>query len=260
LTGEKRRRAWLWCAPGLVASLVAMLLMVLSPSNEWRQAALPPPASAWVLISYTFRYTFDFLRYSLRGQPLPHLILLALAAVASFLTLGAAAEKISWKRLLLVTLIVSFILIGAILCSVAPSVYAGVQYPAPRALMPANFLLLVLLVVIGMAVGLALRMGWKEPARWAMVLALLLMVVLLAYPVRSFSQASADQLTLSVKAARWDVRQVQIEAQLSNGQRDLQVKEVDVVQGLEDLGPKPDAWVNQCAAGYYGVHTITALP
>ena len=40
----------------------------------------------------------------------------------------------------------------------------------------------------------------------------------------------------------------------------IRVREVDVVQTLEDLGPDVDYWVNVCARAYYKVSGIWALP
>jgi hypothetical protein len=69
-----------------------------------------------------------------------------------------------------------------------------------------------------------------------------------------------DIQQLSVRAARWDARNLEIQQTLAAGQTDLRVMQTDVVQGLEDIGPDANYWLNRCTADYYGAHSITANP
>ena len=70
----------------------------------------------------------------------------------------------------------------------------------------------------------------------------------------------AESQALAVKAQRWDKRDAHIRAEREAGVLQVQAPQMDVVQGLEDLGPDAQHWLNRCAAGDYGVQSITAQP
>jgi hypothetical protein len=264
LPSPLKRRSAAILSPGLVGSLLAMGLMLLSPSNTWRQAALPPPASPGPFLVYTVRYTFDFIRDTLRGMPLPLLALGVLSAGLAYAgywrvrstalkpvqALGAAALWLAAGLLLTAS-------------AVAPSVYAGLQFPAGRALMPTRFILLACLSAACICLG-ALPRGLVRPgSRTGQRVEIAVLLALLAgglYAVRLVVAPIPEQAQLSAWAVRWDARDAAIRSARAAGQRDLLVQEVEVVRGLEDLGPDPHNWVNGCAAAYYRVSTITARP
>jgi hypothetical protein len=245
----------------LVGSLLAMGVMALSPSNAWRQAAMPPPANPIDLITYSLRYAADFSYYSLHGQPLPILVFSATIALISYLALAQHPRRIAaaWA---LAGIPLSLVLgYGLIVCCVAPSAYAGLLYPAGRALMPARFAFLLGLSGAAICTAAAL-FAWtqpRRPQRWKL-LATLLLLAACAYPMRALPLQRAEIAQMQVKAERFDQRDAQIRAARAQGITNIQVQEVDVVQSLEDLGPDVDAWVNVCARAYYQVSGIWALP
>lgn len=255
----QRRRAWGLIAPVLVGSLLAMGLMMLSPSNEWRQAALPPPDNLGQLIGYALRYSLDFVVYSLRGQPLPIAVFAGISALTAFLAAAAlprlprARVSLAWA---LVWLLVGF---GLIVCCVAPSAYAGLQYPAGRALMPARFAFLASAGGAAICLGLAARAwigAWRP--RLVLVAASLLLLAACLYPVRAVVLLRGEMNLLRDRAARFDERDAQIRADMAAGQTNIITREVEVVHTLADMGPSPDYWINFCARLYYGVESIEA--
>jgi hypothetical protein len=240
-----------------------MLLMLLSPSNAWRQAALPPAPNLAGLLEYILRYTYDFTRDTLRGMPIPLLALAVLSACAAFL--GFWRERAEAVRpLSLIAYSFGCLIAGILLaaCAIAPSVYAGQQFPAGRALMPARFALLA-----GIAFSAACLPGLPAFAPVqiyksapAALLAALLTLAACLYPLRAAAALDPQRRELAAWAARWDERDAQILALRAQGQTDPQVRQVEVVSGLEDYGPDPANWVNRCAAGYYQLNSITARP
>ncbi|MEM5774137.1 MAG: hypothetical protein AAGU05_03980, partial [Anaerolineaceae bacterium] len=60
------------------------------------------------------------------------------------------------------------------------------------------------------------------------------------------------------RAVLWDERAGQIEQMRLSGEMNPHVTALDSLAGLQELAGDPDIWVNQCAAGYYGVESITA--
>ena len=255
LSAPTRRRAVLLTGAGLAGSLAAMGLMLLSPSNAFRQASLPPPDSLGQLVVYTLRYSLDFMRDFVRGHPLPLAVfVLALVALAGLAATGGS--PLSRGAALRGTLLALLTAVVGVICAVAPSTYAGLQYPSGRALMPAAFIFLAGLggAVFFLTAPVAARMPRLAP------LALALLLAAAVYPVYQMAPLGREAQALAANAQRWDARDAQIRAQAAAGQREVSVREVEVVRTLEDFGPDPAFWVNRCGAGYYGVSTLTALP
>ncbi len=260
--GQRLQKAWGVSAllPALAGALAAMLLMMLSPSNAWRQAALPPTPSLINLILLILRYTFDFTRDTLRGLPLPLLALALLSALAAYAGFWRGrAQAIQPTRVLLAALacLTTGLLLAA--CAIAPSVYAGGQFPAGRALMPTRFALLSAIALAAACLPglLPVRLRISNPAAIA---AALLTLAACFYPLRAAAALEPQRRELAAWAARWDERDVQILSLRAQGQTDPLVRQVEVVSGLEDYGPDTVNWVNRCAAGYYQLHSITAQP
>ena len=44
-----------------------------------------------------------------------------------------------------------------------------------------------------------------------------------------------------------------------SGVSDVKIASFDSVYGITEIMPDPNHWVNQCAAKYYGVHSIVAI-
>lgn len=241
---------------GLSASLLALVVMVLAPSNAWRQALLPPPASLNLLVEYTLRYSVAFAWDSLKTLPLPLVVLVLFnAGLALILPGGNDRRTALWMTVL--ALVVGLVLMSA---AIAPSVYAGLQYPSGRTLMTARF---GLLVGVSAAAFLAAdwlrhRMGGTRSARLAMIAGLAALLLSGSYALRSVSLPLNEAQVMRVKAARWDAREVEILAQRDAGAKDVRIREVDVVSTLEDFSPDADYWVNGCAADYYQVERIIA--
>lgn len=256
LDWRRNRELFLSAGAALLGTLAAMVIMALSPSNAWRQAALPPPDSLGQLIAYSLRYAVDFMRSSALDQPLPNAVFAGICAGGVFL---AAPDNLKPRRALAGMLIAVLVTFALILCATAPSVYGGLAAPAGRVLMPSRFAWLAGLGTISALAGLALRylLGqrrWSQAAAWILLLALCL------YPVRgALMVRGAETQALAVKAERWDARDAQIRAERDAGVMQVHTAEVDVVQGLEDLGPEAEHWVNRCGAAYYGVQSITAV-
>lgn len=249
--------------PALLGGLAAMGLELLSPSNALRQASLPPPSSLWQLLYYTIRYTADFTRDTLRGLPIPLAVLALLSALLAYLAFWRVRETaLPVKTALLGALawLAAGLLVTA--SAISPSVFAGLQFPVGRALMPARFALL-LGAAGAAATAAALLKRLPQAFQSRRIFDIIMAVVLLAaalYPLRALNSFVPQRREMAAWAARWDARHVQILALRAQGQQDLTVREVEVVNGLEDMGPNPANWVNRCAAGYYNVHTITATP
>lgn len=258
--GQRRREAG-WLAASLGGTLLMMALMALSPSNAWRQDAMPPPENLLLIAPYSLRYAGDFIVYTLRGQITPFLVYVALMGALGLLAVPAGPGRLSLKAGLAgagVSLLGTYALI---VCSVAPSAYAGLSYPAQRALMPAGIVLLAGLGCAALLTGQTLRSAVPQARQgWVWGFAAVMVILLSLYPLRAMAVTRKDIDRLATWSARWDARDQQIRQSVAEGNLNVTVRQVEVVRGLEDIGPDANFWVNQCAAGFYGAGRITAEP
>lgn len=259
LRGGAQKRGWLVVlSGGLGVSVLAMLIMALSPANAWRQALLPPPPTLAVLVQFVLRYTLDFVLDTLRTLPLPLAVWLSLCAALGWL-LPADRQNQPQGHLVFTAGLLLAVGLLATAAAIAPSAYAGLQYPAGRALMTARFPLLNGLGLAVAAAGIWLKGRLSSAApRWLSVSALMILLLVGLYALRAAQLPLTEARVLAVKAARWDARHAEILYQRAAGSQIIRVREVDVVSTLEDLTPQPEHWVNGCAADYYQVEQIIA--
>lgn len=246
--------------PGLGGAAAAMVLMLLSPSNAWRQAALPPAPNLAQLLEHILRYTFDFTRDTLRGLPVPLSILAVLSACIAYVGFWRGRVEVV-KPIHVIAYSFGFLVASIMLaaCAIAPSVYAGLQFPAGRALMPPRFALQAGIAFAAACLPGVLPVQISKSALTALLAALLTLAACL-YPLRAAAALEPQRSELAAWAVRWDERDAQILALRAQGQTGPVVRQVEVVSGLEDFGPDPGNWVNRCAAGFYQLDSITARP
>ncbi|MBE3039069.1 MAG: hypothetical protein IMZ62_09700 [Chloroflexi bacterium] len=245
----------------LLGSLAMMGLMALAPANSFRQEVMPPPAHLWQIVPVSLRYAWDFIFYFVRGQLTPVLVYGLITLSIGLLALKADALQLSLRSALTGAVLSLAGMYGLVACSFAPSAYANLQYPAGRAQMPAGIALLAGLAAAAFFIAMALRKVIQFQSKsWLKIAVTLLLLAACLYPLRAAAIPRKDIQQLSVRAARWDARNHEIQQTLAAGQTDLRVAQTDVVQGLEDIGPDANYWLNRCAADYYGAHSITANP
>jgi hypothetical protein len=258
----RSRTSILWSGlAALVGTLLAAGVMLLSPSNAWRSAALPPPDNLLLIIPYSLSYALDFIFYSLRGQPIPYFFFLAGSAGAGLAIFPAETSWIKSGKAFLWAFISLLVTYSLIVCSFAPSAYAGLQYPAGRAQMPGEFILLAGLCCAAIFAAVGLRSMLPTSLRPVFQVAALILVLAAGiYPLRSFSIARLDAARLQTWAVRWDTRDADIRRQVNTGEEHIQTQEIEVVQTLQDYGPEAGFWINGCAAIFYGAQSLVANP
>lgn len=259
--GHLRQRAVPLLTAPLLGTLLMMALMMSAPANAWRQAVMPPPNNLLLIIPYALRHAAEFIFYAVRGAPVPFAAFVIVIFSAVWLGLDPSTARLTARQSAAgmgVSLLAGYLLIVS---SFAPSAFANLAYPAGRALMPGHFALLSGLAAAAFFAALLVRAVIPaRPALWLTALAALALLAGSLYPLRALPALRQETAQLAVRAARWDERAAQIRASLDGGQRQVLTREVDVVQGLEDIGPNPDFWINRCAAVYFGASSITAKP
>ncbi|MBO9368253.1 MAG: hypothetical protein J7555_05820 [Chloroflexi bacterium] len=244
-------RRWLfWPLLGL---LVSMGVMILSPANSIRMDAPPPlPLFLWRVAIYPALFILD----TLRTQPLPTLLTflgpMLLFSLTANQELRLPAQRHRAWVLTLLLLALTYLLIAA---SFAPSAY-GQSYPVARARFTGQVLMTAALTAGGLWLGLRLRP--RPRLQSLMALALILMAL---YPLRAAWKMWQSELPLyQQRAAAWDARQARILSQIAEGRKEIIVEQIFNFQQVKELDSDPSHWVNRCAARYYGVESIRAIP
>lgn len=257
------RSALILLGSALVGTLLAMVALFVSPSNQLRLVHMPEPAGLPTLLRYSFQFGLDFLRDTLSSQPLPTFVSL-LAPFA--LALAWYVRQDRYPNPLRALIFLAGVWTAAYLLVVAvcaPSVYVEVAYPEMRALIAARFAMVLGLAATGWLFG-ALAMSVSQRLRisaaWVLLGALLLFAAAALYPLRSVrTTLSTDLPYYQQRAAGWDARDQQVRALIAQGQSRLELPALDSIGGLMDLQTDPGRFPNHCFAGAYGLEQVTGL-
>ena len=259
--GNGRRQTLLLIACALSGGLAALLVMALSPANAFRLGTPPPPVPE--LVSLTLRYTVEYITGAFRNQPLPSLVSF-LASFFLFFNRYNKNSKLSADRrnqfiLFLGFLpILVFILIAA---SFAPSVY-GQGFPLERARFSGTVIYVAGFMGMG-GLSALLTVLWRpgffsERMMTWMMTGFFLLITL--YPLRHAWLTTGLIPEYRDRGAAWDAREAYIMELKAQGQIDLLIPQLDGVYGIKEMDVEATHWVNRCAAVYYGVNSIRAIP
>ncbi|GAP13800.1 hypothetical protein LARV_01555 [Longilinea arvoryzae] len=258
-------RSWKRIGVAMVGTLAAMVVMLLSPSNTARLNTLPDSLGFWPSIRDSLQYGLDFTLESLRGLPVPTLLgLVFSSALGLEMADGQTSRlRVSWWQGLLGTALILGFGFALVVCSMAPSVFIQTWYPEPRALIVSRFGLELTLFSLGGWIGWFLRgvISSESPIRLIRVVAVLAALVCAVYGVRGAARPLVDLPAYHQYAAQWDQRDAQIRLEAKDGVRDVKVVGLShlLLRG-GDFNTDAGHWYNNCAAGYYGVDSIRALP
>ncbi len=256
-----RRQTLLLIACALSGGLAALLVMALSPANAFRLGTPPPPVPE--LVSLTLRYTIEYIAGAFRNQPLPSLVSF-LVTFFLFFNRYNKNSKLSAdrKKHLILFLgflpILVFILIAA---SFAPSVY-GQGFPLERARFSGTVIYAAGFMGIGGLTGLLAAQSrpnfLSESLLTWMMISLFLLIIL--YPLRHAWLTIGLIPEYRDRGAAWDARDAYIMELKAQGQIDLLIPQLDGVYGIKEMDVEATHWVNRCAAVYYDVNSIRAIP
>ncbi len=245
---------------GLLSSLSALVLMILSPANAPRQIFYSEPASFIKTISLSVQFGFDFIIDSLKSYPLPHLVFFILIITASFLGYKKNNHRtlslISMIKKLLVVLVISTLLTIALQ---APSAYIEKNPPADRTFVISRWI--ILLGVSALALIIAEYMAALLKSKVFTIVMTIILSISTLYLLRAIYQTyDYHQPRFERIASVWDERDESIRSQKKDGVEIIHVQAIDsqfLGGGVLELYPEPN-WVNLCAADYYQVKEIRA--
>jgi hypothetical protein len=266
--------AWFWMTPptrgaalslligSFAGAVLALVVLAVSPANSFRLAT-PPPAFP-LLISRSFRYGFEFILNSFRTLPLPTFFSVLMPFLifynlqASPISALTPTQRKRATLMLAAAPTLSYLLIVA---SFLPSVY-GQSFPVERARFTGQLCWVVGLMIEGALLGSLFaqyRPRLAETLNLKLVSAILLAVTAL-YPLRAAWISLADIAEYRARAEMWDAREAQIYKLRAQGQTDIMVNQFDGVEGVKEMDVNENHWVNRCAAKYYGINSIRAVP
>jgi hypothetical protein len=144
-----------------------------------------------------------------------------------------------------------------------PPLYGLGTAPSSRAYVMPMFVLVSTAGFWGALMGVGLKRSSQRlalPLRFAGLAGIALLLVV--GPLASTWQILEQRHRFSVYAAEWDARDQAIREAVAEGIREFEVTTLTVDLGemarLDVIGSNPQDWVNQCAAEYYGLESLTA--
>jgi hypothetical protein len=269
ITWINRRQVWARASlpavlVALGGTLVSMILLISSPTTQHRVGLYGEPASLVDLPTLILKFASDFVFFSFKDLPLPHLVISATAFLLGYVldrprtALPATRQSMI---LILIAVLLAFLIIAA---SFAPSAYIEKAPPHPRTRIIPRFVLTLLLVFVSYIIGLyANRVHVLQRLS---LLAVVLIFVTFAYSVRSILISARNIPIYAERARIWDERDQQIRTAVLNGESGIFVQAIDglPVGGIRDFDVKAQGkigyWINRCAARYYGIGSIDVLP
>lgn len=259
--GSSRRNWLLMLSAVLIGSLLSLAVVLASPGNAVRQAAMPPPPGILSWIKMILLHAFLFMYRVLDANPFQFFLAFLIPLL---LVYGYYANKSPdrWQPSMLFGMLfiapaVGFILVAAVM---APAAYVQSSYPDDRVLVEAGFVLSVMLVFIGALVGVIFRQLhlWAGEAvpPYLQILVAMFAIVLLLYPLYDARKNTALLPEFQARAASWDARDGRIRAARQSGEFVVIVKGFNAPGNLAEFQVDPGDWVNQCASSFYDVSQI----
>lgn len=257
--GAGRKRASILFLALAAAAAVSIVLIAVAPGTQVRLAVVSErtvPTSDPVLLGLRIaRYTFEFLVDAALTRPLPLLSAFVSPMLGVYAAgLRAPARSAQWMKRF--AFFIPLMALAGIAFSFAPSAFAQ-SFPSERVRMGAHFILTLWLAMAGALSGAALP-GSKNQS-FARAAACLLFALLAVHPANAALSLSGRVPFYQERASMWDQRDAEILAAVSDGARDLVVRQMDSHAGIAEYKERPDHWVNRCAARYYGLDTLRAV-
>ena len=258
-----RRQPWaqktlLIACVSLVGAVLAMGLLVFSPTTQIRSQRYGSPTPLADLPRLIFNYTYTYFVLAVKGMTQPLIALLAALAGLAF----PMAGRRSFKQFIILGGVVTLISILLVAASLTPSIYIEKGLPAPRTMIIPAFIAVFGFALGGWVMGSGLREVFKT--QWIQTGAVILFLVALTLPVYTITLAYQWETIYDARTQLWDVRAAQIQAALVAGERRVTVTAIDglPVGGIRDFDTpeKRGYWITMCAEEYYDIKLDVVLP
>ncbi len=268
MRGPQRGAGRLLAAAALAGSLLALIVVVAAPGNAVRLGTMPARPSLFAFVRMTVTNAFLFVYISMKNNAFPDLLALLAPMLVTYVLYarGNGLPKLRPSVLVAALFLVPLVAGMSVLAVIAPSAFAESSYPDGRVLIEAEFLLTLAIFAEGGLIGMILsqlHLWANEPA--PLFLQIALAVAFLAvclYPLYDARKSVSSIPVYRQRAAMWDAHAAIIQADVQKGIQDVniqdgQARSFDPFSGLLDISPDASNWVNQCAAGFFGLHHLT---
>jgi len=263
--GMYRKHAWAAktlpiAVVSLIFAIIALGLLVFSPSTLIRKARYGTPTALVDLPRLLFNYTYAFFVLTVKDGY--HILIALLSALLGFVYPVAGDGSYKFNKYILLDVIIVVITGLLVAASLTPSVYIERGLPAPRTLIIPSFVVTFGFALGGWVAGSALREVFK--AQWLRANAVILLIILFVFPVYTSIKLKDLFVIYSQRTQAWDVREAAIQAALQASASTVTVVAIDglPVGGIRDFDPveKKGYWITQCARDYYGIKLNVVLP
>jgi len=242
----------------LLGTAAAMGVMIVSPGNTLRLDTLQQASDLFSIVSISTTSAINFIILSIRGLWLPFGIMFGLFVLITYQFIKPSDYEIQTRALLKFLTFIAVVTFALIICICAPTAYGMMAYPEQRVLMLAQFILICGMSMEGVILGLIFQKLFYiyKPIR---VASLFLIFILYVYPLSTLDVRQSDLRYYLSRAALWDKRNAEINDQINMGKYIISVSALDSFAEIAELRDDESYWVNQCAARYYEVESISAM-
>jgi hypothetical protein len=241
-----------------LGTLTGLITMLMSPAGS--QPAQTIPFDGVKIISNSFLFSYHFLLDSFKTLPFAFGVLFS----TSFLSIWLFSKQVFLQKrnLILLLILVPFFIWIWIAASFTPSVY-GQSYPVERARFLARVLLISALIFEGILFAKLMQniTVLKNSLILQRVFVFMFGFLAVLYPIRAaWLNYSSNIREYQQRAMLWDLRNEYIIRHANLGEKNITVPSFPGIYQIKELDLSPEHWVNICAASYYGIHSIRAIP
>jgi hypothetical protein len=263
VNGKARRSGLLFLNSGLVGAGVALILIVTAPGNAGRMSFMPTRLAFPELVYLSLSHTFFFTKISFYNNPIPSLMaLLAPALLALYLPIKKNPDDPSTIKqsnkvisLLVGIPILVYLFIAGVM---APSYYATADHPPDRALITAQFILILAFTSWSLLLGIFYRWRFRKTTLHSPLILFFILVFLIAGTIISSQQILGGLPDAQMYASLWDARDLNIRQDIASGAAEISAASLPHISpGLAELSIDPGDWVNRCLASTYGLSKVT---
>ena len=242
----------------LMGTAAAMGVMIVSPGNTLRLDTLQQASDIFSIMSISTTSAINFIILSIRGLWLPFGIMFGLFVLITYYFVRPSGYEIQTSVLFIFFFLISVVAFALIICICAPTAYGMMAFPEQRVLMLAQFVLICGISMEGVFLGLLFQKFLYTYQRIRLA-CLLLILIFYMYPLSTLDVRQSDLRYYLNRAALWDKRNAEINDQIAKGKINLSVSALDSFAEIAELRDDAGYWVNQCAAKYYEVESISAV-
>jgi hypothetical protein len=264
IRGESRRSGILFLGSGLLGAIVALILVITAPGNSARLSFLPERLAIPELVYLTLRDTIMFSKISLYNNPLPSTIaLLVPGLLVLYLPISKNRDKffgpIKGNKVIPFLMGIPILAYILIVGTMVPSYYATGVYPAERALITSQFILIFAFTSWSLLVGIFFRRYFGKDSIQSPIILLLIVTLLISGAFHSSQKTLSRLPEAEIFASLWDARDDNIRQETASGAQEISAASLPHISpGLAELSTDPNDWVNRCIASYYGLSKVIA--